>query len=272
MTDSADRWLVALDIDGTLLHEDETLSPAVVAAVQAARDAGHEIMLATGRAWEHTRPILSALDIQPEYVVVANGAIVLKRDAEHEEGYRRELVHTFDPMPVLRRIRDVLPGGRFMVEDAAGRRAYTEGMFDWNLTGATMVDFDGLAIDDVTRVVCVSPDHSVDEFLSIVEGAGLHQVSYSIGWTAWLDIAPEGVNKGSALERVREWMGLPLSRVLAVGDGRNDIEMFEWASQSGRAVAMGQAPEDVKAVATEITANVEDNGLVTALLALPGLA
>lgn len=272
MTLSVDeRWLVALDIDGTIMHEDETLSPIVVEAIQATRDAGHEVTLATGRSWEHVLPVLHALEIEPEYVVAANGAIIMKRDPDRDEGYRRELVHTFDPMPVLRRIRESLPDGRFMVEDADGRRAYTAGMAEWNLNGASLVDFDGLGESEVTRVVCVSPEHTIDEFFKIVEAAGLHQVSYSIGWTAWLDIAPEGVNKGSALERVREWMGFPLARVFTAGDGRNDIEMFEWSGQSGRAVAMGQSPEDVIAVATEITQSVQDDGLASALRTLPGV-
>ncbi len=48
MTTTSERWLVALDIDGTVLHEDGHLSDQVVKAVQAARDAGHEVTLATG--------------------------------------------------------------------------------------------------------------------------------------------------------------------------------------------------------------------------------
>lgn len=264
-----ERWLVALDVDGTILHEDETLSPHVVDAIQAARDAGHEVTLSTGRAWEHTKTVLTALELEPEFVVSANGAVVMRRDSTAPDGYRRELVETFDPMPVLEQIRAVLPMGRFLVEDEVGRRFFTEGMYDWNLDGATLVDFDGFNDILATRVVCVSPDHSIEEFLDIVEGAGLHHVSYSIGWTAWLDIAPAGVNKGTACERVREWLGIPLERVLVAGDGRNDIEMFEWAAVAGRAVAMGQAPAEVIAVATEVTAPVTEDGLVAALAALP---
>jgi hydroxymethylpyrimidine pyrophosphatase-like HAD family hydrolase len=100
---------------------------------------------------------------------------------------------------------------------------------------------------------------------------GLHQVTYSIGWTAWLDIAPLGVNKSTALQRVRDWVGVPASRVLVAGDGRNDIEMLTWAgSAGGRAVAMGQAPDEVKEVATEVTGAVDDDGLADVLLSLPG--
>jgi len=267
-------WLVALDIDGTVLHEDETLDEVVVAAVAAARDRGHEVTLATGRSWHTTEPILRALDLRPEYVVCANGAIVVRRmgdvfEGEGEPEYVRAHVETFDPTEVLTRIRDHLPDGRFMVELADGKRLYTAGMVDWDLTNASQVAFDALLGSRCTRVVVVSPDHELEDFLRIVDEMGLHKVSYAVGWTSWLDIAPDGVNKSTALERVRAWLGAPRSRVLVVGDGRNDIEMFEWAAISGRAVAMGQAPEEVKAVSTEVTLPVTSAGLVPVLESLP---
>ncbi|NYD67469.1 HAD hydrolase family protein [Agromyces atrinae] len=264
----ADRKLVALDIDGTVIHEDETLSLAVIDAVQRVRDLGHEVTLATGRSWETTHPILEKLEIEPRYVVCANGAMTMRRAEPGEaddHGYVREYIETFDPEPVLARIRSFLPEGRFMVEDAFGYRLYTEGMQDWNLTNAHQVEFAELFGVEATRVVVVSPDHELDDFLALVDEMGLHQVSYAIGWTAWLDIAPEGVNKATALERVRSWLGIELDRVVAVGDGRNDIEMFTWARAAGRPVAMGQAPAEVKDAAGEATGDVEHDGLVTVL-------
>jgi hypothetical protein len=55
--------------------------------------------------------------------------------------------------------------------------------------------------------VVLSPGHALDDFLAVVEQMGLHKVSYNVGWTAWLDIAPDGVNKATALERVRDLLG-----------------------------------------------------------------
>ena len=95
---------------------------------------------------------------------------------------------------------------------------------------------------------------------------GLHKVTYNVGWTAWLDIAPDGVNKATGLERVRADLGIPGTRVFTAGDGRNDIDMLEWtAAGGGIGVAMGQAPEEVVAVATEVTGTDIDDGLADAL-------
>lgn len=263
-----DRWLIALDIDGTVLHEDGTLSDAVVHAVARVRDAGHEVMLATGRSVAMTLPVLERLGLAPEYVVCSNGAITLQRDPEAPTGYRREHVVTFDPSEVLTTIRASLDSANYAVEDESGMYRFTGYFPDGTLGAASeKVEFDELLITHATRVVVISPEHKIEDFLSVVERMGLHKVSYNVGWTAWLDIAPDGVNKSTALERVRELLGIPRSRVMAVGDGRNDIDMLEWAAAEGRGVAMGQAPEEVTSVANEITATDLDDGVAQALAA-----
>ena len=270
MTDNS-RWLVALDIDGTVLHEDGTLSSAVIAAVRQARDNGHEVMLATGRSASMTIPILERLGIVPEYVVCSNGAITLHRDTSSPSGYRRHHVEHFDPTPVLTRIKERLPEAHYAVEDQTGLYRYT----DWFPEGALdalseQVTFEELLTTVATRVVVIAPGHEIDDFLARVEDMGLHQVSYTVGWTAWLDIAPDGVNKSTALELVRTQLGFELDRCMVVGDGRNDIEMLQWAAAGGRAVAMGQAPEEVRVHATEMVADFLDDGVAQALAGLPG--
>ncbi|KQM84410.1 haloacid dehalogenase [Agromyces sp. Leaf222] len=266
---TTDPWFVALDVDGTIMHEDESIDPAVASAVASARDRGHEVTIATGRSWAGTSSVLETLGLRPEYVVCANGAVTMKRDDAASDGYVRTHIETFDPTAALERIRSFLPDGRFMVELPDGERIYTAGMDTWNLDSARQVEFEGLFVPSATRVVVVSPEHGADEFMDIVAGMGLHQVSYAIGWTAWLDIAPDGVSKATALERVRGWQGHALDRVIAVGDGRNDIEMFTWAGAAGRAVAMGQAPDEVKGAATEVTGSVDEAGLAVVLDTLP---
>jgi hydroxymethylpyrimidine pyrophosphatase-like HAD family hydrolase len=265
---NSERLLIALDVDGTLIHEDETVGQAVVDAVARAREAGHEVMLATGRSWETAAGVHERFELDSEFIVCANGALTLQRDPDAPNGYRREFVEVFDPSDVLEMIRPHLPSGSFMVEDPTGFRRYTAGMSDWELSNGEEVPFEELSAHPATRVVVISPQHDEEEFLSIVEGMGLHKVSYSIGWTAWLDIAPDGVNKATALERVRERLGIARTNIVAVGDGRNDLDMLRWAAAEGRSFAMGQAPDDVKAAATAVTAPVVDDGLAQVLDAL----
>ena len=73
---------------------------------------------------------------------------------------------------------------------------------------------------------------ALDRLASIVRGAD----------TARLDLAPEGVSKGSALEIVRRTLRVEPGRTFAAGDQRNDLEMLRWAA---RGVAMGDAPDEV---------------------------
>ena len=58
--------------------------------------------------------------------------------------------------------------------------------------------------------------------------------------------------------------------MLAIGDGRNDVDMLEWASDGGRGVAMGQAPEEVREVANELTGTDLDDGAAVILNAFSG--
>lgn len=261
-----ERLLIALDIDGTVLSEDGNLSESTIEQVTRLSDLGHEVMLATGRSVAMTLPVLDRLGISPEYLVCSNGAITLRRDADEPIGYAREYVETFNPREVLTTIRGALDDAHFAVEDDVGLYRFT-GYFPDGALGANSikVDFDELLTRPATRVVVISPEHAIEEFLAVVEQMGLHRVSYNVGWTAWLDIAPEGVNKATALERVRELLGVPRSRVIAVGDGRNDIDMLQWASAEGIGVAMGQSPPEVLAAANERTGTDLDDGVAVYL-------
>jgi len=265
----SNRFLIALDIDGTVLREDGSLGDSTVGEIGRLRDLGHEIMIATGRSVAMTLPVLDRLGITPQYVVCSNGAITLRRDSAGSFGYTREFVETFDPSEVLTTIRGALGDAHYAVEDETGLYRFT-GYFPDGALGANSikVEFGELLARPATRVVVISPEHAIEDFLSVVEKMGLHKVSYNVGWTAWLDIAPDGVNKSTALERVRGLLDVPRSRVIAIGDGRNDVDMLEWASSEGIGVAMGQAPAEVQAAANVRTGTDLDDGVATYLATL----
>lgn len=258
--------LAALDIDGTIVDHDERLTDRVRSAVGAVAAAGIDVVISTGRSLHSTLPVLDRLGLRHGYAVCSNGAVVLRLDPGLDLGH--EIVHaeTFDPTPALKLLRDNLPTALYALEVAGQGYRLTAPFPAGELSGPLeIVPFDELLDAMATRVIVRSPEHTSQEFLELTERLGLHEVSYAVGWTAWLDLAPQGVSKASALERVREWLGVPAASTLAVGDGRNDLEMFAWAARS---VAMGQAVADVLAAADEVTAPVADDGLAVVLEAL----
>jgi HAD superfamily hydrolase (TIGR01484 family) len=255
--------LIALDVDGTIIDYDEALSDRVRASVRAVIDAGHLVVVATGRSLPGTLPVLDRLGLVRGWCVCSNGGITLRLDPGLPSGYEVADLVLFDPAPALRLLREHLPTALYAVENIGVGFRLTAPFPSGELYGELeYVDFEELLTTPATRVIVRSPEHTPQEFLRIVEKVGLHGVSYAVGWTAWLDLAPDGVSKASALEPVRAALGVPRERTLAIGDGRNDVEMLTWAA---RAVAMGQAEPELLAVADEVVAPVEEDGLADVL-------
>ncbi len=269
----SDRWLIGIDIDGTLVHDDGFLSPEVVAQVERVRELGHEVIVATGRSAANAVPVVRDVGIEQGISICSNGAVTVELDPTHQRGFTTREVITFDPKEVLRELIVHLPEAHFAVEDVDGSYRFHRPFPAYALGDLNHeTPLEELMSHPVSRIVVLSPSHEVDEFTAIVAKVGLQSVSYAIGYSAWLDIAPAGVNKASALEVQRAALGINPAQVITIGDGYNDIEMFEWArSGGGLAFAMGQAPEGVKARATAITAAVEDNGVAQVLAGFEGI-
>lgn len=250
--------LIALDVDGTLLRHDGTLSAEVAASVRRVRDAGFNVTIATGRSMHATLPVCDQLGLTAGFVVSSNGAVVV------DLGLRAPVdVVTFDATESVRFFADHVPDALLAVEElGVGYRVTGEfppGELDGEIT---VVSHDALLEGPVTRLVARDLNSDPDDFFDLAKAAGLRGVDYAIGYTAWLDFMPEGVSKASGLSTVCDKLGIRAADVLAIGDGRNDVEMLAWA---GHGVAMGQAPGDVKAVADEVCPPVEEDGVAVVL-------
>ncbi|MDI6911434.1 HAD family hydrolase [Nocardioides sp.] len=273
MSAPADGWrprLVALDIDGTILKwvegsgtTREEISPAVKASVRRALDAGAHVVLASGRSPHGMTNVADLLELQGAdrdrlWVVASNGAVVFRYpplEVVHEE--------TFDARPAVEAILDRHPTALVAVEERGVGYRVNSHFPDGELSGDMIVTgIDELLAIEVSRVIIRDPESTADEFVALAAGLGLQGTNYVVGWTAWLDLAPVGVSKASGLEYVAKELGVSSDETLAIGDGRNDLEMFEWAH---RGVAMGQAIEDVLAAADDVTGTVYDDGVATEL-------
>jgi Cof subfamily protein (haloacid dehalogenase superfamily) len=268
-----DRWLIGLDIDGTLVHDDGFLSPEVIKEVQRVKNLGHEVIIATGRSAPNAVPVVRDLGIEQGFLVSSNGAVTVELDLQHPRGFKISDVITFDPAEVLSQLIENLPEAHFAVEDIDGSYRFHRPFPSYALGDQNFeTPLEELMHKEVSRVVVLSPQHDVEEFLGLISKIGLASVSYAIGYTAWLDISPQGVTKASALESQRSRLGIDKSQVLVMGDGRNDIEMFQWAKNGGGlAFAMGQAPDEVIEAATHVTSSVTDDGVAAVLAGLEGI-
>jgi hydroxymethylpyrimidine pyrophosphatase-like HAD family hydrolase len=263
-SEPVEPWLVALDIDGTVLGYDGELSPAVKDAVGAAVQAGHQIVLASGRDLVGMLPLAKTLGLHQGWLVCSNGCVVVRLDPDFGAGYWIEQVSVFDADPILHELAAQLPTARFAVEVVGSGYRVTELFNEGELAG----NFDVVPVDQlsggglVTRVIVRGGDEAPEAFHDAIASLGLTDVGYFIGFNAWMDIAPQGVSKASALEHVRELLAIPAEHTMAVGDGHNDIPMIQWAA---RGVAMGQADLEVRTAADEVTAPVTKDGVKEAL-------
>jgi Cof subfamily protein (haloacid dehalogenase superfamily) len=262
--------LVALDIDGTLLKWVEGVgttemhvTATVHAAVQRAVDGGAHVVLASGRSPYGMTRVADLLDLHPGdgerlWVVASNGAVVFRYpplEVVHEE--------TFDAAPAVAAILEQRPRALVAVEERGigyrVNRPFPDGELQGEFTIADVADLVG---DPVSRVIIRDPESTADDFVALAARLGLQGTDYVVGWTAWLDLAPVGVSKASGLAHVARELGVEAADVLAIGDGRNDIEMLGWA---GRGVAMGQAIDEVKEAADAVAGTVYDEGAATEL-------
>ena len=256
--------LVALDIDGTLLRwidgtgtSHEEITPAVHDAVRRAQEAGAHVVLASGRSPDGMTGVADLLGLatedSPVWVVASNGAVVFRyppMQVVHEE--------TFDARAAVAAVLTEHPQALVAVEER-GRGYRVNRHFPMGELSGEMIlsEVESMVAEPVSRVIIRDPDATVEDFVALAGRLGLHGTDYVVGWTAWLDLAPVGVSKASGLEVVCRELGVAEGDVLAIGDGRNDIEMLTWA---GRGVAMGQAVEEVRTAADAVTATVDDDG------------
>jgi HAD superfamily hydrolase (TIGR01484 family) len=268
MSAQAPGWtprLIALDIDGTLLkwvegagQTYEVIPQPVYDAVHRAYAAGAHIVLASGRSPHGMTRIADLFGLPAEgsdrlWVVASNGAVVFRYAPV-------EIVHevTFDAAPAVEAVLRHHPRARVAIEERGRGYRVSKPFPHGELSGVQIItSVHQMVAKPVSRVIIRDPEATAEDFVELAGRLGLHGTDYVVGWTAWLDLAPMGVSKASGLEHVAEQIGVEAADVLAIGDGRNDIEMLEWA---GRGVAMGQAVEEVIAAADAVTETVYEDG------------
>jgi Cof subfamily protein (haloacid dehalogenase superfamily) len=259
--------LVAIDFDGTLLRSDLTISDRTVDAIKAADRAGIRIMVVTGRPPRWLDPIAELLDHRGT-AIAANGALVIDLSSSKV----LDSIH-FDrraAAAVIERLRELFPEVSFGIERSDGfvhERPYPRGIRrSERMPEVAYADSDDDLLAEppvkiLARVSSASIDDAADAATGVLDGVA--DVYFS--GTDLLEIAPAGVSKASTLERVATQWDISSDHIVAIGDMPNDIPMITWA---GHGVAVANAHPRVRAVADQVTASNDDDGVALVLEAL----
>ncbi|MEC4015796.1 HAD family hydrolase [Streptomyces sp. H27-D2] len=257
-----DVRLVATDLDGTLLHDDKSVSERTIAALAAAEAAGVEVFFVTGRP-ARWMDVVSSHVQGHGLAICANGAAVVDLHRGGEIVDVRPLERE-DAIAVVDALRIAAPGASFAVERTVGIH-YEPQYPPFHLDpGAVVASVEKLLAVDaadaghpVIKLLVHHPELGPDEFLALARAAaGGHGSFTRSSPTALLEISGLGVSKASTLARCCAERGIAPEEVVAFGDMPNDLEMLSWA---GTSYAMANAhPEVLAATSHRTTANNDD--------------
>jgi Cof subfamily protein (haloacid dehalogenase superfamily) len=261
--------MIATDVDGTLLDDDEHVSPRTRAAVRAAVDSGATFVLATGRPPRWIHPVVDALGFAP-MSVCANGAVL------YDPGTDRILSARTLSTDALAKLADiatrVIPGAGLAVErvgrsahDAATPQFVSSPGYEhaWLNPDNTEVSVeDLLSAPAVKLLIRKAGARSADMAAALTEHLGTEgDLTYSTN-NGLIEIVPLGISKATGVEAVATPLGIGAERIMTFGDMPNDVPMLRWA---GLGVAMGNAHPEAKEAADEVTATNSEDGLAQVL-------
>ena len=254
--------LLTLDVDGTLLHSDNTLSDRNRRAVAAARAGGWTVALATGKPpWAIAR-LAETLGLDGPHIV-ANGCALWRADGS------LELLAQIPPAGVSQALafgagaglpRAVSGPAGVFCEPHWGVGDLTAALRDVGEEPPTTVA-DAVAVEPQPwKVILIVPVADPNPRVAPVEGGQWVRTH-----PHFFETLPAGAGKGEAVRRLCARLGVARRDVLAIGDGENDLDLLRWA---GCGVAMAHAPAPVRAVAARVTAGNDEDGVALALESL----
>jgi Cof subfamily protein (haloacid dehalogenase superfamily) len=260
--------LIAVDLDGTLLDAQGNPHERDLRALRALVERGTHVSILTGRLYSGTRPSVLAVGLKGPVGCVDGSHMV--SGATHTT-----LMHHGISGQHATLLRDVFartgPATFVFARDAIvydeSGDPYLGYVATWSndvRRSERIIEHDvWLEAEGLTAVVAVG---NADQIATAVEGiqddlADVAQVAMFpirriLG--AWgLVVRAVGGNKGTALEWLAKHYGIGIEETICVGDWQNDVPMF---MKAGRSFAMGQAPDDVKATATDVLEETSELG------------
>ena len=261
--------LLVVDIDGTLLGRDGHISAENRQALAQVKDLGIRVSLSTARVVQACWRIIEQLGLDGYHIFV-DGALV-KNPTEDKVVYVKPL----KPELVKRAVELAHLNGVYLELHSANRFFVEQEHWSINIRRQffgiepTRVDFSGLwHQEEIIKVVLVVS--SADEIARARVFQDNFKDDFHFSWAMtpsypdvhFINLLDPEVSKGKALEVLASYLEVPLAEVAVAGDATNDISLFE---RAGLAIAMGNAPDEVKSAAHHVTLDVDQSGLAKAV-------
>ena len=257
---------VAMDLDRTILGRSLQLSPGLVSAVAAVCAAGIEAVIATGRMFRSARPYALELGLTAP-LICYQGALVA--DPRSEEW----LMHNPMPVPVAREVIEAVRAEGEHLNVYVHDELYVAEVNQYALEYARHSRLEPHAVGDLvnwlveptTKIVVVGEPHRLDDLQIRLRSRFGARLFIAKSLPQFLEVAQPDVSKGSGLRWVCDRLDLDLRRVIAFGDGANDVELLQ---EAGTGVAVEDADPALLPHAQLLVPSVEEDGVALFLAAL----
>ncbi|MFC0557724.1 Cof-type HAD-IIB family hydrolase [Halalkalibacter alkalisediminis] len=262
----AEQHLIALDLDGTLLTDEKTISPRTKATINKAREQGHIVAISTGRPYRASIQYYQELQLDTA-IVNFNGAFV-------HHPYDKSFGTYHSPLD-LKTAKTVIETceafnvSNIMVEviDDFYLRHFDQVFLETFLAGQNPVEHGNLLHilqEDPTCVLIHPQDHHVKQLRELLVDAHAEVIDQRVWGDPWniIEIVKAGMNKAVGLKKVADFYNIPKERIIAFGDEDNDFEMIEYA---GQGVAMANGIKELKTLANAVTLSNEEDGIAVYL-------
>lgn len=256
--------MITIDLDGTLLRSDGSVSDRTVRTLQAARDKGVVVAIATGRMYQTARPYGERLGLGDSPLLLFAGGLIETLESKKilfQQVIPREWAQELADLALRRGwqlqtyIDDVLRAARDDewirdYERITHSKAYICGDDFYHVQG------------DCNKLLSRGGHDDLVARKALIEKTFPGRFNVLFSAPTFLEIMPQGVDKGEGIRRLGELYGIGTDEIMALGDSQNDLDMLKAA---GFPVAMANAAEEVKAAAAYVTASNDDDGVAAAV-------
>lgn len=261
-----DRYLIALDLDGTLLTDQKTITDKTKRVLNQVQQEGHVVMISTGRPYRLSEMYYKELNLTSP-IVNFNGAFVhhpLRPDwgMIHEPleiHTVKDIINTCMKFSFHNIIAEVIDKVFIHYHDEKLLDVFQMGNPD-----VTTGDLRKYLRENPTSMLIHSDEHqtkTIRDYLSDTHADVVEHRSWGHPWHV-IEINKRGINKAFGVKKVADYYQIPRDRIIAFGDEDNDLEMLQFAKYG---VAMGNGINQVKEVAKDVTLTNEQDGVATYL-------